>query len=447
MPDSFVLKERPLGGLFLAEQPEASSLPLDEQRQRHIIFFTDGAVSTEEEVLERVRRGIRNFRLFTFGIGPAVNRAFISSLARLGRGTSEFLQLDEDIETAIIRFHDRLSYPLLTDLRLRWEGTTAWDMAPVELPDLYYGQPLQLCARFRPGAGARLILSGRCGGADWEKSLPLPAVQARDEMILRTWARARIDALKEELHTESRRASRHRDEVISFALEYHLVTDFTSLVAVQEEAVSQTPATRLKVAVPLPRGLEKEGFLADSCLNYSMMMPNLQAAPAIAHQLRSHVSFRLTERSGSQPENVLAGLARRQKAGGSWGDAEAAMEWTCAAVLAFIRSGYTLARGPYRRILEKAVDWLMRQAPVDTLAQQMRALALWEMKQFCSHPLLNGVGAAEEAIVHSIPEPDFRVVRTPAQLRLAAMSRVNVEIRYTPQGGEVGELWLECLKK
>ena len=55
MPDSFVLKERPLGGLFLAEQPEASSLPLDEQRQRHIIFFTDGAVSTEEEVLERVR--------------------------------------------------------------------------------------------------------------------------------------------------------------------------------------------------------------------------------------------------------------------------------------------------------------------------------------------------------------------------------------------------------
>ena len=120
---------------------------------------------------------------------------------------------------------------------------------------------------------------------------------------------------------------------------------------------------------------------------------------------------------------------------------------SCAAVLAFIRSGYTLARGPYRRILEKAVDWLMRQAPVDTLAQQMRALALWEMKQFCSHPLLNGVGAAEEAIVHSIPEPDFRVVRTPAQLRLAAMSRVNVEIRYTPQGGEVGELWLECLKR
>ena len=425
----------------------ALELPLDEQRQRHIIFFTDGAVSTEVEVLERVRQGIRNFRLFTFGIGPSVNRAFISSLARLGRGASEFLQLDEDIEAAIIRFHDRLSYPLLTDLRLRWEGTTAWDVLPAELPDLYYGQPLQFCAKFRPEAEARLILSGRCGGTEWEKSLTLPAAQTHDEAILRTWARARIDALMDQLQTGSRHASRYRDEIISLALEYHLVTDFTSLVAVQEEVVSTVPAKRLKVAVPLSQGLDERGFLVNHLMDAAMPMQCLQTERSLARSLRSRVSFQLAEPAAPAPENLLAGLARRQKADGSWGEGGQALEWTCAAVLAFIRSGFTLARGPYRRILEKAVTWLLHQLPGDALGQQMRAMALWEMKQACSHPLLNGVGAAEEASVHSVPAPDLRVVRTPAQLRLAAMSRANVEIRYTPLSGEVGEVWLECIKK
>ena len=424
----------------------ALGVPADAERQRHILFFTDGAVSAEEQVLAEVRRGIRNSRIFTFGIGPSVNRAFINSLARLGRGTSEFLQLDEDIEVAIIRFHDRLSYPLLQDLHLRWEGTTAWDVLPAELPDLYYGQPLMLLAKFRPGAEARLILSGRCGGAAWEKSLLLPEVQIRAEVILRTWARARIDLLLDRMHVGPRRTSALRDEIIGLALEHHLVTEFTSLVAVQEEVVSAVPAQRLKVAVPLPQGLEAEGFLADHLVNASMPMQCLQTELSLVRRLRSRVSFQLAEPAAPAPEHLLAGLARRQMADGSWGEGGQALERSCAAVLAFIRSGYTLARGPYRRILEKAVTWLLHQQPGDPLGQEMRAVALWEMKQACSHPLLQGVGAAEEAIVHSLPAPDFTAVRTPAQLRQAALSGVRVEIRYTPPAGEVGELWLECIK-
>lgn len=323
-------------------------------------------------------------------------------------------------------------------------------MLPAELPDLYYEQPLQFCAKFRPQVEARLILSGRCGSAEWEKSLPLPAVQAHDEAILRTWAKACIDALLDQIHTEPRRSSEYRDEIISLALEHHLVTDFTSLVAVQEEAVSTAPAQRLKVAVPLPRGLEAEEFIGGGILCESMVS---MAAPRAVlnrkaiYQLITAADLRWsTERSGTK-KDPCQDLARRQKADGSWGEGEEALEWTCVTVLAFVRHDCTLSRGPYRRILEKAVTWLLHQQPGDPLGHQMRAVALWEMKQVCSHPLLKGVGAVEKAIVHSIPAPDFNVVATIAQLRLAALSGINVKVSYRPQAGEVGEIWLECLKK
>ena len=95
----------------------------DAARTRYVVFLTDGAVSAEERAIEQVRGMIGGARLFTFGIGPSVNRALLSRMAGLGRGRAAFLQLDEDIEGAIIRFQDSVSFPMVTDLQLR--GSTA----------------------------------------------------------------------------------------------------------------------------------------------------------------------------------------------------------------------------------------------------------------------------------------------------------------------------------
>jgi Ca-activated chloride channel family protein len=446
--DAWLSRLRADGGTEIGLAMNAAlELPEDTERRRHIVFFTDGAVSAERQVLADVRRKIRSTRLFTFGIGPSVNRAFISSLARLGRGTSEFLQLDEDIESAIIRFHDRLSYPLLRDLHLRWEGTSAWDQLPAELPDLYYGQPLQFCAKFRPAPDTRLFLSGKCGDEEWQKVLLLPQPVGREEVILRSWAKARIDAVLEQQQATYPPAQACRDEIISLALEYHLLTEYTSFVAVQEESASQLPAKQLKIAVPLPQGLRREGFLGGSVVACSM-----PAGIRPDAGLKSNIVYRLMERKNihllqdrSVKRDLLQKLARSQKADGSWGDDADAMEWTCAAVLAFVRRGHSLQKGTYRRILENAVAWLLQHPAKDALAEQMRALALWEVRQACAHPMVAGIGAVEENIVRSILPPDFTVAGTAEQLRWAAMTRSGVIIVFKPEEGEVGEIWLECL--
>lgn len=442
------------GGTEIGKALEAAlALPADAMRQRHIIFFTDGAVSAERDVLTMVRRGLHNARLFAFGIGPSVNRAFISSLARLGRGTSEFLQLDEDIEAAIIRFHDRLAYPLLQQLEVSWQGTTAWDMLPAALPDIYYGDPLLFCARIRPAPGSHLLLSGKSGTQRWERSIPLPAPASHDEMIQRIWAKGRIDALEEQLQAEPRQAGHLRDEIIGLALEHHLLTAYTSLVAVKAGEVSQQEAHSLRVAVPLPQGLEEHGFL-------SGLMPQ-SVMPSMACRIMTNLEYHKAETDDSalgcdseipmQPapqDNFILALARRQKANGSWGPAGAELEWTCAAVLAFVRAGNSLVSGSYRRILEKAVTWLLAHPGSSMSDRRMRAIVLLEMKRAGDHPLLVDLGATEAAAAHGLPEvASSGKVGTPHELRLAALNGCAVEVDLRPEEGSISRIWLEALPR
>src|SRR5882724_5647296 len=236
----------------------------DPERQRYIVFLTDGAVSADDEALRRVQRQLGRARLFTFGVGPSVNRSLLMRMAELGHGTAEFLQLNEDIEEAIIRFQDRVAYPVLQDITLDWEGVTAWDVYPARLPDLYIGQPLELVARIRAtseGPG-RLRISGRSGNLPVALDVELPAGTTAEPIITRAWARARVDALLDGLRDEPGQMGALRSEIIGLAIAHRLLTPFTAFVAVDSEVTEKRSdkQTRVSVAVPLPEGLEMAGF-------------------------------------------------------------------------------------------------------------------------------------------------------------------------------------------
>jgi len=81
-----------------------------------------------------------------------------------------------------------------------------------------------------PTLPAHVVLRGRFGAEEWEHELPLH--EAGDGAGLSVhWARAKIAAL-----LDTRRAGSHEDDVrnavIDVALRHHLVSPYTSLVAV-----------------------------------------------------------------------------------------------------------------------------------------------------------------------------------------------------------------------
>lgn len=485
--DAFLESVEGRGGTEILQAIDAAlDLPPDPQRMRLVLFLTDGAVSAEERALVSVRKKATQTRIFTFGIGPSVNRSLLTNLSRIGRGEAEFLQLDEDIEGAILRFQDKVSFPILTDLQLHWQNCTVWDTYPSILPDLYAGQPLQLSARLKrdQNGPARLALSGNRAGLPelFELNLPSPDPSAVD--VRWTWARARVDDLIEQSASGRELAHQARQEIISLALEYHLLTPYTAFVAIDSEAVNSTgQSLSLLIAQPLPKGLDIEGFFPTGLVSYSMnavhaisptrrrraadsraLLSSLISAPGLGGgdesddtnslDLPAFLSKRTpasapAEGEPSQahqerrpdPVEILRKLVRTQNLDGSW---SSGIAFTAAALLALVRNGHTTRAGSYRKQVQRAFDWLAR-TPGHGTATFLRALAFFELASATGDP--NHVQAARKAsqelpkpkapfecavchvLGHSIPCPPApTAIQSVEELQMAVALKIHLEV-------------------
>lgn len=404
--DSFLTKLEGRGGTQIVPALNAAlTLPADRERLRYVVFLTDGAVSAEERAYDQVRRHLGKARLFTFGIGPSVNRALLARLARLGRGTAEFLQLSEDIEGAIIRFQDRVSFPVLTDLALEWSGAKPWDVLPASLPDLYSGQPLEMVGHLKRSSRRqpKLTVRGQRAGVPVEMTVKFPAAAEPEPIISRAWARARVDDLLEQESSGRTAPHKIRTEIIALALEQNLVTPHTAFVAVDSEVATEDGKPRtIHVAQPLPQGLDLEGFVGTGAnlmrgapphQAMAMAMPvsggmRRKSAPRIARFAAKLADEVMELRAVRQPEQAylpalgqvdetLRWLARSQRVNGSWQDN---VETTAAVLLAFVRAGHTTKDGHYRQLIRRAFSWLSGR-PASGIAAAAQLVALAELAQ------------------------------------------------------------------
>lgn len=404
--DEYLGKVEGRGGTdIVAALEQALQLPEFPERTRYIVFLTDGAVSAEDRALARIRQQLGNARVFTFGIGPSVNRALLNRLAQLGRGAAEFLQLDEDIEGAIIRFQDRVSFPALTDLEMHWTGASAWDVYPSRLPDLYFGQPVEIAGRVKALENKpepRLEVHGRMGGKEVTLSLAIPREGAANLAVSRVWARARIDDLLEKAESGAAPAHQLRGEIISLSIEHRLITPFTAFVAVDNRVVSEGGSSPvITISQPLPEGLEIGGFagippVASAAprgfLNAAMMPPaahiigdsmgpvlneSFQAPRSKARVAKESMQMSFSERFAQRPEEILRSLIRTQQVNGSWDNH---VEMTAAVLMLLLRRGQTTHKGDFRKQMRKAVEWLANVPTTGTPAF-LRAAVLKELAQ------------------------------------------------------------------
>ena len=236
--------------------------PPDRERLRLVALLTDGFIGNETEVLAEVRRILGPARLFAFGIGSSVNRYLLENIAQEGRGTAQFLGVREDPEDLVKRFVRRIGTPILTDLRVSWEGIDVDDLEPSLPPDLFAGQPLVIHGRYpRPGAGTLVIEGLQRGGRrlTLRRTVALPSYAEDHEALARLWARARIERLTREAYGRL-----DPDTVAAIArlgIRFRLMTPFTSLVAVDQVVTSRGGASRsIDVPVELPYGMDPAGI-------------------------------------------------------------------------------------------------------------------------------------------------------------------------------------------
>jgi Ca-activated chloride channel family protein len=237
---------------------------------RLVVFLTDGDVGNEDSLMRLLNTKLGNARVFTFGIGSAPNEYLMRRLAEIGRGQSRFIRSHEDIGAVMSDFFRTLDQPALTNVKLEWqdkEGRVVSDLAtyPQLCPDIFVDRPVQVVAKLPATFDGVLVVKGNVSGGSVGYKFPLgAAARTRHDGISTLFGRATVnDLMYQRLRTNDAGELKNlRDQVVKTALEYQLVTEFTSRVAVEEQ-ITRAPdgqLARANVPTMLPRGWNPSSF-------------------------------------------------------------------------------------------------------------------------------------------------------------------------------------------
>lgn len=245
------------GGTEMAPALQAALVNTSENRHvRQIVFITDGSIGNEEQLFGIIEKNLGKSRLFTVGIGSAPNSYFMRHAAETGRGSYTFIGQISEVESRMQSLFTRLESPVLTNLALdlHEQDLAVW---PQKIPDLYRGEPLLLAVRAKHLPDS-VRINGLIREEQWHSSLSLSNGK-NSEGVAKLWARKKIAALMDLWHLNENRDGT-RGMIIETALEHHLVSKFTSLVAIDKTPV-RTREAMLKsrpLPVNLPHGWQYE---------------------------------------------------------------------------------------------------------------------------------------------------------------------------------------------
>lgn len=210
----------------------------------YILFLTDGlpTVGTTDtaEILRNISRA-NNFksRIFVFGVGYDVNTELLDRISSENRGTSIYVSEDENLEVAISNYYEKISSPLLSDLKIDFKGIEVSDAYPRVLPDLFKGSQLIIIGKYREEGPVRVILSGKVGKKEKKfilKDQKLVKEEAYD-FLPRLWATRRIGYLLQEIRLHGEK-DELVDEVKKLGLKFGIVTPYTSFLVTEKERLS-----------------------------------------------------------------------------------------------------------------------------------------------------------------------------------------------------------------
>ncbi|MFK0166505.1 marine proteobacterial sortase target protein [Rhizobium sp. NPDC090279] len=230
---------------------------LDDSHQadglRQVVFLTDGEVNNERQLLDAIAQSRGRSRIFMVGIGSAPNTYLMSRAAELGRGSFTHIGSVAEVNDRMRALFDKLENPAVTDVAAVFSEKNV-NITPNLLPDIYHGEPLVLAARMGKATGT-LTVSGKVGDRPWTISLPLDQA-SNAKGISKIWARRQIDDAEVNLTLGKISQTDADKRVLQLALDHHLVTRLSSLVAVDTKRLRpvNTPPTQADIPLQLPAG-------------------------------------------------------------------------------------------------------------------------------------------------------------------------------------------------
>jgi len=269
-----VARIQPSNGTNLYAGLQEGLASLEADRTSAIVLVTDGVANVGEteqrKFIELVKR--QDTRLFTFIMGNSANRPLLDALTKASGGFAIGMSNGDDIVGQLLTAVSKVGHEALHGVEVKINGVKTADLTPKEIGSLYRGQQLVLLGHYWGDGAARVELSGRISGTakSYRTQFDFPAQSREHPELERLWAYAAIEDLQAEMADFGEKADLKR-AATDLALEYGLVTDYTSMIVLREEqfavrniqrrnearvAVEQASRQQRAQSAPVPRRVD-----------------------------------------------------------------------------------------------------------------------------------------------------------------------------------------------
>lgn len=245
------------GGTELAPALKAAmEIPEREGQNRSIVVITDGYISGEAEIFDMIRENTGKADFFAFGIGQAVNRYLVEGIAKTGQGEPFIVTEERQAAETAQQFRTYIQAPVLTDIQVSFGDFAAYDVEPSVLPTLYAQKPIVLLGKYKGEAKGTIQIKGKTGGGAYTATVSAGDIipTEESEALRYLWARNRVDRLTD--YGAGKKDDSVKAEVTQLGLTYHMLTPYTSFVAVLETVRNpEGESTDVNQPNPLPLGV------------------------------------------------------------------------------------------------------------------------------------------------------------------------------------------------
>src|SRR5579859_4379399 len=296
--------------------------PMEADPIRVVCFMTDGYVGNDADIIAEVKKH-SDARVFSFGIGTAVNRFLLTKMAEEGHGDVEFVTAPNEAQAAADRFYERVHSPVLTNISIDWNGLPVTDVYPKNVRDLFSAKPIIITGRYSGNPTGKITIKGYQGTGDYSRTIPVDFSSAAENnaALEKIWARHKVeDLMSQDWNGIQSGNSKYKAEIIRVGLEHSLATQYTSFVAVEEKTVvSDGKPMQVEVPVELPQGVsplavpsapgQLAGVLTKSGTNMAYMAPPAPTASgyAVTETVEVTAEAPLVESTQSQVTNTFSG--------------------------------------------------------------------------------------------------------------------------------------------
>jgi Ca-activated chloride channel family protein len=203
-------------------------------------------------MFEHIRNHLGEANVFSFGIGSSVNRHLVDGVAKAGQG-EPFVILDpKQAPDVAKKFREYVESPVLTDVEVKFDGFSTYDVSPTVLPDVFANRPVVVFGKYKGTPSGKITLTGVSGRGRFVATIE-PAkysADASNSALSYLWARNKISELSDFSLDEA-----NKEQVTKLGLQYNLLTRYTSFIAVQQIVRNTSGSTDVTQPLPMPEGV------------------------------------------------------------------------------------------------------------------------------------------------------------------------------------------------